>query len=107
MAKFNKALGRWVCPVEFRKRFLDPKIGGDRGETAVDDEIDVEHDEVMKGLIKGWTASWKVAVAVNNVMFNCTTHHSEEGGHHQGKNVVKELRVKVSYYYSMAYHYYY
>ena len=53
MAKFNKALGRWVCPVEFRKRFLDPKIGGDRGETAVDDEIDVEHDEVMKGLIKG------------------------------------------------------
>ena len=47
MAKFSEALGRWVCPVEFRRTFLDPKIGGS-GVAADYDETDGEHDEVMK-----------------------------------------------------------
>ena len=45
MAKFSEALGRWVCPVEFRRSFLDPKIGGS-GEAADYDGADGEHDEV-------------------------------------------------------------
>lgn len=50
MAKFSEALGRWVCPVEFRRKFLDdPKIGGGGGGEAADnDEIDPVHDEVIE-----------------------------------------------------------
>ena len=78
MAKFSEALGRWVCPVEFRRKFLDPKIGGGggagSGEAADDDEIDGGHDEVMKGCTASPRLKGKGSTAAfYNFMFKNTT----------------------------------
>ena len=47
MAKFSEVLGRWVCPVEYRKTFPHSGIGKTVNSSG-NDIIDSENDEVIE-----------------------------------------------------------